>query len=339
MHKLLLFSLVTGAQSHNYGWWHIHFPPRPPPAPPSPPPAPFPPPSPQPPSPSLPPAAIAVATPPGLIFITVVTGIFGVFLSVVWVLDKLKHNKAEGDGWGPFGFQFPREWVLVWIGYWFMLVFTIFIFPVIMARLPGFGVGEDARPTQRRFPHTYPLSDARPSSTQCPTHPSHPSPGGSSSSAGGAVETIIALGPFLHCVLMPGFWYRTHRRNAKVVPGDPPKTPELDPDAKTIIFSMKMKLGDKLIILFVGLVFGLIAKVLWLVKTVTFGAVNFEGFWFPAPFFNFWEVCLHTGLSHPVAYNPAALTPLFLLPYVAVQAADKGVSNQWLQDPDPSLTR
>jgi len=90
-------------------------------------------------------------------------------------------------------------------------------------------------------------------------------------------------------VLMPGFWYRKHRSNAKVVPGDPPKTPELDPDAKTIIFSMKMKLGDKLTVLFVGLVFGLVAKVLWLVKTVTFGAVNFEGFWFPAPFFNFWE--------------------------------------------------
>jgi len=99
-------------------------------------------------------------------------------------------------------------------------------------------------------------------------------------------------------MLMPVFWYRTHRRNAKVVPGEPPKTPELDPDAQTIIFSMKMKLGDKLVVLLVSLVFGLIAKVLWLVKTVSFGALNFEGFWFPAPFFNFWEVCLHTGLSH-----------------------------------------
>jgi len=152
---------------------------------------------------------------------------------------------------------------------------------------------------------------------------------------------------------MPFFWYRTHRRNAKVVPGDPPKTPELDPDAKTIIFSIKMKLGDKLVVLFVGLVFGLIAKVLWLVKTVTFGAVNFEGFWFPAPFFNFWEVCLHTGPLHTGPLHtgplhtglsntyktPAALTPLFLSPRVAVQAADKGVPNQWLQDPDQSLTR
>lgn len=141
---------------------------------------------------------------------------------------------------------------------------------------------------------------------------------------------------------MPFFWYRTHRRNAKVVPGDPPKTPELDPDAKTIIFSIKMKLGDKLVVLFVGLVFGLIAKVLWLVKTVTFGAVNFEGFWFPAPFFNFWEVCLHTGpltVAQQHVQNPAALTPLFLSPRVAVQAADKGVPNQWLQDPDQSLTR
>ena len=139
-------------------------------------------------------------------------------------------------------------------------------------------------------------------------------------------------------MLMPVFWYRTHRRNAKVVPGEPPKTPELDPDAKTIIFSMKMKLGDKLVVLLVSLVFGLIAKVLWLVKTVSFGALNFEGFWFPAPFFNFWEVCLHTGLS-PTHCCSQPLTPLFLSPYLAVQAAYQGVPNQRLQDPDQSHTR
>ena len=165
-----------------------------------------------------------------------------------------------------------------------------------------------------------------------------PFPGGPSASAGEAVETIIALGPFLHCMLMPFFWYRTHRRNAKVVPGEPPKTPELDPDAKTIIFSMKMKLGDKLVVLLVSLVFGLIAKVLWLVKTVSFGALNFEGFWFPAPFFNFWEVCLHTGLSHTHCCSQP-VTPLFFSPYVAVQAAYQGVPNQRLQDPDQSHTR
>ena len=209
-----------------------------------------------------------MSTPPGLVAITVLTGIFGVFLALLLVLDKLK--PSQGAGWGPLGFQFPREWALVWIGYWFMLVFTIFVFPFIMAGLPGFGVG------------------------------------GSSASAGEAVETIIALGPFLHCMLMPVFWYRTHRRNAKVVPGEPPKTPELDPDAKTIIFSMKMKFGDKVIVLLVSLIFGLIAKVLWLVKTVSFGALNFEGFWFPAPFFKFWEVCLHTqaALTPTVAHNP-----------------------------------
>ena len=69
---------------------------------------------------------------------------------------------------------------------------------------------------------------------------------------------------------------------------------------------MKMKLGDKLVVLLVSLVFGLIAKVLWLLKTVSFGALNFEGFRFPAPFFNFWEVCLHTqaSLTPTVAHNP-----------------------------------
>jgi hypothetical protein len=45
-------------------------------------------------------------------------------------------------------------------------------------------------------------------------------------------------------------------------------------------------------VVFVGLIFGLIAKVLWLLKTLTFGALNLEGFWFPAPFYQFWEAKL-----------------------------------------------
>ena len=111
-----------------------------------------------------------MSTPPGLVAITVLTGIFGVFLALLLVLDKLK--PSQGAGWGPLGFQFPREWALVWIGYWFMLVFTIFVFPFIMAGLPGFGVGEDARPICSTRTAAFPTrthSDARPISTQCPT--------------------------------------------------------------------------------------------------------------------------------------------------------------------------
>ena len=70
--------------------------------------------------------------------------------------------------------------------------------------------------------------------------------GGGMGEAVEAIEIIIALGPFLHCVLMPFFWYRTHRRSEKTAAEEPPKTPELDPDAKTVIFSMKLKLLDKL---------------------------------------------------------------------------------------------
>ena len=90
-----------------------------------------------------------------------------------------------------------------------MLVFTCFIFPLIFASIPSFSSG-----------------------------------GGMA--AGEAIETLIALGPFLHCLLMPFTWVRTHRRNAKVAAEEPPKTPELDPDAKTVIFSMKLKTCDKL---------------------------------------------------------------------------------------------
>jgi hypothetical protein len=88
-----------------------------------------------------------------------------------------------------------------------MLVFTCFIFPLIMPAIM---------------------------------------PSGGGMAMGEAIETLIALGPFLHCVLMPFFWYRTHRRSEKTAAEEPPKTPELDPDAKTVIFSMKLKLLDKL---------------------------------------------------------------------------------------------
>ena len=64
-----------------------------------------------------------------------------------------------------------------------MLVFTCFIFPLIFASIPSFSSG-----------------------------------GGMA--AGEAIETLIALGPFLHCLLMPFTWVRTHRRNAKVAAED-----------------------------------------------------------------------------------------------------------------------
>ena len=114
-------------------------------------------------------------------------------------------------------------------------------------------------------------------------------PSGGGMAMGEAVETLIALGPFLHCVLMPFFWYRTHRRTKNKLPEEAYNTPRIDPNAKTIIFSAKMALCDKIVVLIVSIIFGIIAKVLWLLKTVTGGTLNLEGFWFPAPFFQFWQ--------------------------------------------------
>lgn len=204
-----------------------------------------------PPSPPAAPSTPADSVNVGLAVLCALCGVFGAFLVVLLVMDKVKGGK--NGGWGPFGLLFPKEWAMVWIGYWFMLVFTCFIFPLIMPAIM---------------------------------------PSGGGMAMGEAIETLIALGPFLHCVLMPFFWYRTHRRSEKTAAEEPPKTPELDPDAKTVIFSMKLKLLDKLTVVFVGLIFGLIAKVLWLLKTLTFGALNLEGFWFPAPFYQFWEAKL-----------------------------------------------
>ena len=66
-----------------------------------------------------------------------------------------------------------------------------------------------------------------------------PSTGGASPT-GEIVSTILGLGPFLHCALMPVFWMRKHKilKGEMAKPQAEEPTTELDPDAKTVIFSL-----------------------------------------------------------------------------------------------------
>ena len=68
---------------------------------------------------------------------------------------------------------------------------------------------------------------------------------------------------------------------------------ELDPDAKTIIFSWRMTCCDSIVVSFSNIIFGLVAFILKWIARLTGGTIDLQSFWFPTPFFNFWKAKLH----------------------------------------------
>jgi len=173
-------------------------------------------------------------------------------------------NVDGAAGWGPFGFLFPRSWVFVWWGYLAMLLFSSIILPNILDALPSIYSSPDAMQQSE------------------------------------TLETILSIGPFIHCVLMPFLWTHKHRqvkkrienqRDAEVV-----ETSELDPEAKTVIFSMKLGCGQRCKILLVDMTMGLVEFVLWCIKRGSLGTVNLSAYWFPSPFYSFWKAKMHIGL-------------------------------------------
>ena len=208
--------------------------------------------------------------------LTGILGLFGLTLLVLLVVSCFT-KKAEPQptragtpnvdgaaGWGPFGFLFPRSWVFVWWGYLAMLLFSSIILPQILDALPSIYSSPDAMQQSE------------------------------------TLETILSIGPFIHCVLMPFLWTHKHRqvkkrienqRDAEVV-----ETSELDPEAKTVIFSMKLGCGQRCKILLVDMTMGLVEFVLWCIKRGSLGTVNLSAYWFPSPFYSFWKAKMHIGL-------------------------------------------
>ena len=123
--------------------------------------------------------------------LTGILGLFGLTLLVLLVVSCFTErakpqpstragtpNVDGAAGWGPFGFLFPKSWVYVWWGYLAMLG------PLLGCRPPV-----DFRGPYTQYQHRH---------------------GGD---IGDNVETILSVGPFIHCILMPFFW--TCKRQAK----------------------------------------------------------------------------------------------------------------------------
>ena len=208
--------------------------------------------------------------------LTGMLGLFGLTLLVLLVVSRFTEkakpqptragtpNVDGAAGWGPFGFLFPKSWVFIWWGYLGMLLFSGVILAKIIDALPSMDFGS----------------------------------GGMQQSE--TLETILSAGPFIHCILMPFLWTHKHREIKKRIENqggaEVVVTSELDPEAKTVIFSMKLGCGQSCTVLLADLTMGLVEFVLWAVKRGSLGTINLSAFWFPSPFYTFWKAKMHIGL-------------------------------------------
>ena len=202
--------------------------------------------------------------------LTGILGLFGLTLIVLLVVScftekaKPQPNRTgtpsvDGPvGWGPCGFLFPKSWVYVWWGYLAMVVLSGIVFPAISESLP------------------LPSSNSE------------------------TIETILIIGPFIHCILMPILWVHKHREDKKWIENhlneDVVVMTELDPEAKTTIFSRKLACAKSCTVLLFKLTFGLVDLALRVIKYATGGTINLSAFWFPAPFYTFWKAKLQIDL-------------------------------------------
>ena len=202
--------------------------------------------------------------------LTGILGLFGLTLIVLLVVSRFTEkakpppnrtgtpNVDAPVGWGPFGFLFPKSWVYVWWGYLAMVVLSGIVFPAISKGLP------------------LPSSNSE------------------------TIETILIIGPFIHCILMPILWVHKHREDKKWIENhlneDVVVMTELDPEAKTTIFSRKLACAKSCTVLLFKLTLGLVDLALRIIKYATGGTINLSAFWFPAPFYTFWKAKLQIDL-------------------------------------------
>ena len=198
-----------------------------------------------------------------------VLGLFGLTLLVLLIVSRFTEkakpqpnrtgtpNADRPEGWGPFGFLFPKSWVYVWWGYLAMVVASSFALPAI-------------------FPQFMPDIWAEPA------------------------EIILLVGPCVHCLLMPFLWVHKHREDKKWIENhlndDVVVATALDPEAKTTIFSRKLTCGMKCKVFLLKFTLGLVNFVLRIIKYSTGGVIDLSAFWFPAPFYNFWEAKMQIDL-------------------------------------------
>ena len=132
--------------------------------------------------------------------------------------------------------------------------------------------------------------------------PSTPSLGGSGNSGGGSsmvslpempanpladVAKIVPYLSFVHLLLLPIFAYRKHM-NFKNPPPEEPAA-ELDPDAKTVIFSHKLSCCEKIVRFTFGIILGIVSIIL---RVLGMAGLDLKSLWFPEPFWNFYNAKL-----------------------------------------------
>jgi hypothetical protein len=179
-----------------------------------------------------------------------------------------KEETLKQASWGPHGLLFPIVWLKIWYGYFAMLIMVTVVIPTITTRLNPVG-GTTCDPTSGV-------------AKSLPTPPI---------SVGPILEAVIALGPFVQLMLMPVLWSHKQRQVKRKIMGEKEEAEEsnpLDPDAKTTIFGRKLPCLAKVL----GLFIGSIDLALRMIKTVSFGTINLQAFFFPAPFYDFYSAKL-----------------------------------------------
>ena len=100
----------------------------------------------------------------------------------------------------------------------------------------------------------------------------------------------LAIEPFIHLILMPLFIQRKKQYvGEQRVSSLTKQQSNLDPEGKTVVFSIKFTLMQKIFIFFVGNWIKLIA---FIIKLLSFIGIDLSCFWFPMPFFQFWLATL-----------------------------------------------
>jgi len=177
-----------------------------------------------------------------------------------------KEETLKQASWGPHGLLFPIVWLKIWFGYFAMLVMVTVVIPTITTRLNPVGGTTCTGGISQNLP----------------TPPFRPGPW---------LEAIVALGPFVQLILMPVLWSHKQRQVKRKIMGEKEEAEEknpLDPEAKTTIFGRKLPCLAKVL----GLFIGSIDLSLRMIKTVSFGTINLQAFFFPAPFYDFYSAKL-----------------------------------------------
>ena len=159
-------------------------------------------------------------------------------------------QKGGTQGWGPWGWLFPRVWVKVWFGYMAMLLLLSLM--AMIPSVPGFGGMLTGGVCNFWW-----------------------------------VDLLMSFGPFIHCGLMPLIWVHKHREVKKMMEGPAVEleATELDPESKTVIFAVKG--GIK--VLLADIFCGTVSKVLNWVRRASLGTIDLRALWFPAPFYSFYK--------------------------------------------------